>query len=181
MSNHLAPGSYFGKLADAGLEAVGQNNTPAFSMSFILTHVANGGEWSPIAETRRNIQLFLTENAREYALSDLRRLGFDGNFDAPKFDDDVHSGLEISLWHEMYEGKTQEKLKIARLKVSRERKPVADDLKRTLSALYKGSAPKPAMPAPGQQAAPAPRLPVGGGGNAGDPPFNRPLLADVAG
>lgn len=165
MSNHLAPGNYFGKLSDAGLESVGQNGTPAFTMSFIITHVAENGAWTPITEVRRNIQLFMTDAAREYALADLRRLGFDGNFDAPKFDTDVHEGLEISLWHEMYEGKTQEKLKIARLKQARERKPVNEDVKRTLQALYKSGAPK---------AAPAPSAPPAAPSAADDhrkPPF----------
>ena len=157
MSNHLAPGSYFGKLSDAGLESVGKNSTPAFTMSFIITHVAENGAWAPVTEVRRNIQMFMTDAAREYALADLRKLGFDGNFDSPKFDTDVHEGLELSLWHEMYEGKTQEKLKIARLKQAHERKPVAEDIKRTLSALYKGSAPKPAAPTAGPRVpAPAP-------------------------
>ncbi len=178
MSNHLAPGSYFGKLADAGLESVGQNNTPAFTMSFIITHVAENGAWAAITEVRRNIQMFMTDAAREYALTDLRKLGFDGNFDAPKFDTDVHEGLELALWHETYEGKIQEKVKIARLRQARERKPVADDVKRTLQALYKGGAPK-SVPA----AAPAqsPRASVGGGSGTNEPPFDRPLIADFAG
>lgn len=156
MSTRLAPGSYFGKLADAGLEAVGQNSTPAFTMNFTITHVAENGAWNPITEVNRSITLFMTDAAREYALADLRRLGFDGNFDAPKFDADVHEGLELSLWHETYEGKLQEKLKVARLKQARERKPVAEDIKRTLSALYRGGAPKPTPAAP---SAP-PRAPV---------------------
>lgn len=157
MSNQLAPGSYFGKLSDAGLESVGKNSTPAFTMSFIITHVAENGAWSPITEVRRNIQMFMTDAAREYALADLRKLGFDGSFDAPKFDADVHEGLELSLWHETYEGKIQEKVKIARLRQNHERKPVADDVKRTLAALYKGSAPKANVPpAPPRTPAPAP-------------------------
>lgn len=168
MSTHLAPGNYFGKLADAGLEAVGQNGTPAFTMNFTITHVAESGAWAPISEVNRSITLFMTDAARQYALGDLRRIGFDGNFDAPKFDADVHEGLELSLWHELYEGKTQEKLKIARLRQARERKPVGDDIKRTLSALYKGSAPKQAMPAP---SAP-PRVPAAGTSNdPNQPPF----------
>ncbi len=173
MSNHLAPGSYFGKLSDAGLESVGKNSTPAFGMSFIITHVAENGAWTPITEVRRNIQMFMTDAAREYALADLRKLGFDGNFDSPKFDNDVHEGLELSLWHETYEGKTQEKVKIARLRQNHERKPVTDDVKRTLQALYKGSAPKPA------NVPPAP--PSGGPDDHRKPPFARPLIADFAG
>ncbi len=168
MSTTLAPGSYFGKLIDAGLESVGKNSTPAFGMLFAITHVAENGAWAAITEVRRNIQLFMTDAAREYALADLRKLGFDGNFDSPKFDTDVHEGLEISLWHEVYEGKTQEKLKIARLKQTHERKPVADDVKRTLQALYKGSAPKPVVPAP----APSPRVPAPSpADDTGRPPF----------
>ena len=168
MSTRLAPGNYFGKLADAGLDAVGKNGTPAFTMNFTITHVAENGAWSPIAEVSRSIALFMTDAAREYALGDLRRLGFDGNFDAPKFDADVHEGLELSLWHELYEGKTQEKLKIARLKQSHERKPVPDDIKRTLSALYKGSAPKAAPSAP----IVPPRVPAAAPSNdPNSPPF----------
>lgn len=180
MSTRLAPGSYFGKLADAGLEAIGQNGTPAFTMSFTITHVADNGAWTPIAEVTRNIQLFMTDKARDYALSDLRRLGFNGNFDAPMFATDVHEGLELSLWHEPYGDKIQEKLKIARLKVAHERKPVAADTKRTLEALFKGSAPK-AAPAAPMVPPKAPSLPSGGGASDQDPPFTRPLLADAWG
>lgn len=174
MSNRLAPGSYFGKLADAGLEAIGQNGTPAFTMNFTITHVAENGAWAPITEVNRNIQLFMTDKARDYALSDLRRLGFNGDFDAPKFDADVHEGLELSLWHETYEGKPQEKLKVARLKMQHERKPIANDTRKTLEALYRGSAPKPAPAMPPAPPAASPPLSPNSGAaaaGAGEPPF----------
>lgn len=174
----LNPGSYLGKLADAGLGEVGQNNTPAFILTFTLTHEAKDGQWVDIAPVNRDVQLFMTENAKAYAFNDLRALGFNGDMADPKFSDDMYVGLELECFHETYQGKAQEKFKIAKLKRARERKPVNADTLRSLQAQYKqdsqntGRPTTPPPPAP-RAAAPAavqPSRPAASGGHD-EPPF----------
>ncbi len=170
----LNPGSYLGKLVDAGLGEVGQNNTPAFILTFSLTHEARGGQWCDITPVSRDVQLFMTENAKGYAFADLRALGFNGDMADPKFSDDMYTGLELECFHEQYQGKSQEKFKIAKLKRDRQRKPVNADTLRSLQAQFKQDSQntgRPSTPPPPAPAAPARAAAVPGGAAGNEPPF----------
>lgn len=172
--SQLTPGSYFGKLIDAGLGEVGDKGTPAMILTFSLTHFAENGKWSEMTEVSREVQFFMTDAAKEYAFNDLRALGFNGDMAAPKFADDVHSGLEIDVWIEQYNNKPQEKLKIARLKKARERKPVNADTMRSLQAQFKQAgqnAARPSTPPPSLPRAPASQPQPSAGARSDEPPF----------
>lgn len=177
MSN-LTPGSYLGRLIDSGLGAIGQNSTPAMVLTFELTHVAAGGDWQPIEATRRDVQFYLTERAREFAFADLRKLGFNGDFENPAFSDqDLVNGLELTVINEIYNNKAQDKVSIAKLSQKRERSPVAADVKRTLAAQWKTSGSATARPAAPPPA--APRAPAAA--SAGGAAPTRPAAAASAG
>lgn len=152
----LPPNLYFGKLIDAHLGAIGQNETPAMVLSFELTHAATDKDWQAINPTRRNVQLWLTDGAKEKTFADLRALGFDGNWDDPKFAADLYDGTDLDLTHDTYKGKNQEVVRIRKLRPAMDHKPVAADLKRTLAAQFKNAASmsaKPSTPPPARPAA----------------------------
>jgi hypothetical protein len=143
----LDENSYFAKLIDAGLAEIGEKKTPAMVLTFDVTHHAQAGKWESITEVRRDVAFFLTEKAREIAFSDLRQLGFNGDMEAPKFAADLYEGTELTVEHEPYNGKTSEKVRIAKLKpAARERKPVAKDVARLLAAQFKQAAASSARP-----------------------------------
>lgn len=150
MSN-LKPGSYYGKLAQAQLAEIGQNATPAMVLTFNLTHIAEGNDWTAIDPVMRDVQFWLTDKAKDYAFADFRALGFNGDMELPKFDQSLYDGTELTVINEQYQGKTQDKVSIAKLKQQREHKPLAADAKRTLAAQFKaaaGMAAKPSTPPP---------------------------------
>lgn len=157
----LSENSYFGKLVSAGLTELGDKKTPAMVLDFEITHQAMSGKWDPITEVRRGVTFFLTEKAREMAFADLRKIGFNGDMETPLFAAEMSEGTELTVEHEEYQGKIQERVRIAKLKPSNERKPAPKDLARLLAAQFKQfassaarpTAPPPAPPAPLAQAA----------------------------
>lgn len=159
MSN-LPPNQYFGKMVNAAFGAIGQHDTPAIVLTVELTHVAAGGEWRDIETTKRDIPFFLTENAKERSFQDLQKLGFNGDFDAPKFSDpDLAAGLELTVINETYNSKLQDKVSITKLKAGgRELKAVNADVKRSLAAQFKtltSASARPSTPPPPRAAPPA--------------------------
>jgi hypothetical protein len=168
----LEPNSYFGKLVDAGLTEIGEKHTPTMVLTFEVTHHAQAGKWEPITEVRRDVAFFLTEKARETSFADLRAIGFNGDMDDPKFSPDLYEGTELSVEHEVYNGKTSERVRIAKLKPGRERKPVAKDVSRLLAAQFKqaaASSARPSTPPPAAPPGPAPAPATGKDPN--EPPF----------
>lgn len=151
MSNLLPINTYFGKLVEACLGEIGQNGTPAMILTFELTHEAQNGAWNAITEVRRDCNIWFSDKAREGSFADLRTLGFNGDFDAPRFSEDLYAGVELLIEHEMYQGKTNERLRIGKLKRGSNAKPVSADVKRTLAAQFKtaaGAAARPTTPPP---------------------------------
>ncbi len=143
----LDQNSYFGRLIDAGLTVIGEKQTPAMVLTFEITHQAQSGKWDPITEVRRDVAFFLTEKARDTSFSDLMKIGFNGDMEAPKFAQDLTDGTELSVEHETYNGKTSERVRIAKLKpAGRERKPPAKDVARLLAAQFKQAAASSARP-----------------------------------
>lgn len=196
MSN-LPPNQYFGKMVNAALGAIGQNETPAMVLTMEITHAAFNGEWQMIDVTKRDVQFYLTENAKARSFADLVSLGFNGDFDAPAFSDtELTEGIELTVINEYYKDKLQDKISITKLKAGgRELKPVAVDLKRSLAAQFKtaaGASARPSTPPPARPAAaPAatataaaapsrptatatrPTMPAVGGAGSDEPPFAR--------
>ncbi len=152
----LDENSYFGKLVDAGLTVIGEKQSPAMVLTFEITHHAQSGKWEPITEVRRDVGFYMTEKAKDIAFADLMKLGFNGDMEHPKFAADLSEGTELSVEHESYNGKTSEKVRIAKLKTTREKKPVAKDVARLLAAQFKQAAASSARPtAPPPMAPPA--------------------------
>jgi hypothetical protein len=155
----LQPNLYFGKLVDAHLGAIGQAETPAMVLIFDLTHAATASEWAALSQpVRREVKLWLSQNAKEKTFADLRAIGFNGDWDAPKFAADLYEGAELDVTNEVYQGKTQDVVRLRKLAPAANNKPVAADLKRTLAAQFKtssGAAAKPSTPPPSRPAAAA--------------------------
>ena len=94
----------------------------------------------------RIVFLSLTDNAREAFVDEtLRSLGFNGDFEAPKFRDDLYTeGVDLWLKYETYEGKEREKWGISN---GGGGTPAPVDKVKRLNASWKaknGAPPKPA-------------------------------------
>lgn len=176
---NLHPGTYYGALISAELGEIGQNNTPAMILSFDLSHLGDPAGWQEITKERIEVLFWLTEKSKDFAFADLRALGFNGDFDAPRFGDDLYAGTELLMETESYQGKTQEKWHIAKLKRGGNRKPVQADVKRSLAAQFRtgaAAAKPPSSPAPVRRPAetgqrPIPMPPVAADADPHAPPF----------
>lgn len=156
----LNAGTYLGRLSEASLVEIGKNNTPGMELQFELTHIADAGEWLPIQAVIRASVIWLSEKAIDGGMRDLHALGFDGNFDAPRFAEDMYSGVELILEHEMYEGKPQERLQIAKLRRSGGKKLTDASAKQRLAARFRSVATTSARPSIPPPPAPAPAAPA---------------------
>lgn len=169
----LPAGIYNGKLVDAYLGAIGKGETPAMVLVFEIGFAAADGGWKAIDPVTRDMSLFMSEKAKEYAFRDLGKLGFNGNFDSPAFSVPMHEGCELEIQHETYEGKVKEKLLIGALQFTREKKAVNAETKRGLAAQWKQSPgavrASPATPPASPASAPSTARPAGSPGSQGDP------------
>lgn len=144
---NLIPGPHWGKLIDAGLAEIGDNKTPAMVLAFQITHAAgSNGDWVQIEPVTREVNFWLTEKATERSFDDMRALGFNGDFDAPVFDAELREGVVLDVTNEQYQGKTKDVVRLAKLRPSRERNPVAKDVVHKLAARFKQSGANTARP-----------------------------------
>jgi hypothetical protein len=138
MTMQLNPGTYFGKLVSADLCEIGQNKTPAFALAFNVTHMADNADgWRPLDNVTRDVIFWLTDKSKEYAFADLQKLGFNADWDNPKFDPKLTDGVELLITVETYNGKVNEKCAIAMLMQRRERDKVPSTVKQQLAAQYR--------------------------------------------
>lgn len=114
-------------------------------------------KFSVYAGVDRTVRLFLSDAARESWVDDqLRDLGFNGNFEEPKFRGDLYTdGIDLWCKHEEYEGKTREKWGISK----GEGPAMSGDKLKRLTASWKSknsSTPRPAgrPPPPAESKAP---------------------------
>jgi hypothetical protein len=176
----LPPTQYLGRLVHAMSAEVGANYTPAIILTFELTHRPDNGQWSglPTGE-EHDFTIYLSDKAKEFAIADLRKLGFNGDMDNPKFADSLYSNCPLDLTHELYNGKTYERIRPALLTQKTERKPMSSDARRAFAAQFKTAAgvaarptaPPPPPPARAAPSAPAPATPPPLTTPNDDPPF----------
>ncbi|MBN2138177.1 MAG: hypothetical protein JW720_10235 [Sedimentisphaerales bacterium] len=88
-------GTYFGVLVEAGLDK-NQNETPFMYLTFSVTHFNDDG-WVELPQPlRRDVRFYLSDAAWPYTSEDLQNLGFNGDWDNPKFKDDLYDpGTEL--------------------------------------------------------------------------------------
>lgn len=138
------PGSYFGVLVEAGLDTLNnEKKTPFMYLVFDVTHIAENGEWSALPESfKKDVRFFLSEKAWEYTQRDLEKLGFDGNFDDPKFNAAMYAdGIELMCQHEVgQDNKLREAWSVSGTGGgTKERKAPEKTIVRDLSAKWKNS------------------------------------------
>lgn len=160
-------GYYMGRFKEAVLTSQGDKKTPALAMKFDIVSFKNNGTLEMLAgDQERTVFLWLSDEAWQYSEEKLKRLGFNGDFDSPKFtktDDDV----ELQCDHEEYDGKTREKWNLA-FAGSMVVEKSTPDVVRLMNARWRQSvgttpppantapaAPSPPPPAPTEPAAPA--------------------------
>lgn len=112
--NIAEEGSYFGPLVSMESVEVGQNSTPAFVMTWSLTHKAVNGQWHTIEPFEAKTFQFLSQGAYAISFEQLEGMGFNGDFTAPELDPIyTEKGTTLVCSHEDYQGKTRERWKCA--------------------------------------------------------------------
>lgn len=155
MASLIEAGIYSGSIAQA-VATTSKKGDPMIVVEFDVNHVANGSDWAEIAPARRSVFISLSEKAWPYSKDKLVRLGFNGNFDEPRFSAGV--GVELECKHEIYEGRGGEKWELAG--GSKEWEPIKPDQSRLWAAKWKAeTAPPPAKPAGRPAAPPRPAAP----------------------
>lgn len=182
----INPGTYFGKLVEAGLTEIGDRKSPAIFLAFDVTHYAVGGDWRPIDPVTRDVVMYLTEKAEPHTMRKLMALGFNGDFNAPAFAPRLSEGVQLMCEHRPRDGKTYEEWNFAEFASGeRERQKVGGDVARTFAAKFRTYAqanarpsapPPPAAKPPPAAAAPASQpaaqsAPSAGSSSYGEPPF----------
>jgi len=111
----LEQGNYLGYIDCAITTEVGKNKTQAIAMTFTVTCRAESNGWQQLgADSKATVLLYLTEKAWEFSTAKLKALGFNGDFDNPKFDEStISTGVTLQCRHEDYEGKITEKWELA--------------------------------------------------------------------
>ena len=161
----IEAGYYSAKLVEA-VFTTPEGKAPAMALTF------------QIGDYRRNVFLYLSDGAYPYSEEKLRRLGFNGNFEAPEF---TASECELECKHEEYQGKMKEKWDIAG---GFKAEPAPPDVAKQFAAKWRasnGAAPtKPAgkPPAPAPRSAPPPA--AKGPPPAASKPVEKPYGKDEA-
>lgn len=137
-ADHLVPAGYYkGKLLSAVFTAP-EGKSPAMAIEFDL-------------ETcKRTVFLYLSDNAWPYTEEKLRRLGFNGNFEAPEF---TATECELACKHEEYEGKMKEKWDVAG---GFKAEPAPPDVAKQFGAKWRASTGAPPAKPAGKPSAPPP-------------------------
>lgn len=142
---------YYMGTAKAGQLAEAKTGNAQFVVTFDVTHRDSNGAWEPITPIERDVYLSTTEKAWPYTEKKLEALGFDGNFNAPKF---ANPQATIIARTETHDGKARLKWDIWTEREKPEYKPVTTDEQRKLMARWKQSHPQ-AASAPKPPATPA--------------------------
>lgn len=151
----LNPGIYLGRMTECGQSESKEKKTPYFWIEFKIEYEAVNGTWQPIEPTSRDVEFYLSENAWDISVANLKSLGWNGNLDAPEFNPEVSTGISLECKHEEYKGKTKERWSLPY--AGRERKPLDRAEQRALQAkLAKEFKERPA----GAPTAPPPAIPA---------------------
>lgn len=102
---------------------------------------------------KKNANLYFSDKAQEQSLKKLREIGFNGDFENPKFTDEE---IEVTLRFEDYNGKPQERWELPWPAAA----PVDKSTMMSLGAMFKATASTPPPPPPPAIAPPpAPKAP----------------------
>lgn len=153
----LSEGTYLGKLKSAVLGQA-KTGTPQMVLVFDIISVARGGQWEAMNQVERTAYLACTDGAWQYTEAKLKKLGFDGNFQEPAFNQSVFdAGIALTCTHRPSnrDGKPQENWDIADWGSGRQVQSASADVAMNLSARWRASAsaPVPAGAPPVPQAA----------------------------
>ena len=132
------PGIYIGAFQQAGVEIMGEKQTPFMCLTFQITHRVRGTELEPLYDEEcatRDVRLCLNDNSIEYTEPKLAAMGFNGNYENPTFSEAIESDSVRLIC--MENGKYEDWSIAGLMNGQRERKPAPKDLLRTLNAKWK--------------------------------------------
>lgn len=161
-------GTYFGNLVEAKSVTIGDKKTSALSITFEITHQADGDQWADIDPFMREVLVWLSDKAWDFSQRRLAAMQFNGNFQDPQFDPVMtEKGTQLICSHGKYQGRDQENWVLACWNEKRERGEPSVDEMRKLAARWGMDATAAKLPA-GKPSAP----PVG---DAAEKPEEPPL------
>lgn len=128
--------------------------TPQIVVQLSINYAAgNDGQWHPLpTPEQRRLYISLTDKAKQYAEPKLKSLGFNGDFNNPQFSE---TNVNVSISHEDFEGKTQEKIELADFSGGGEPEPADEGTVMNLNSWWKAKNAQAPVP-PGKPSAPAP-------------------------
>ncbi len=134
--------------AESGFLSEANNGTARFEMKWKITKKAENGAWVDLTDgesMERTSYWSFSGKAEKHTLAKLDKVGFDGNYDVPKFADIQH---QIECTHSTYEGSTRSDWDFP---WDGESKPASDGVKTLMTAKWKNkhqgdAAPPPATP-----------------------------------
>lgn len=153
----LDQGFYRGTLIAAGVSESKEKKTPFVFLTFEIHTKVTMGEDSPLDNTEtRDVMMYYTENTEERVENDLKKLGFNGDFSNPQFNDDLYSEEGVKLYCELeeYKDKLQERWNLCSLG-GKVKEPAPKSLIQKMNAKWKAhqgkfaEAPKAARPTGG--------------------------------
>lgn len=158
-------GTYHARLVGSGVAKLGNEKaTPYIYLTFKLMHFWHDGEWKSIrTEETAEVRKFLSDKAWPYTEGDLKRIGFNGDFDNPAFAAELYEeGISLICNHETRDGRTFEDWSMVRQE--KEHTPLDSDQVALLKARWKqnnvaapaGAPPAPPSPLTGHTNQPAP-------------------------
>jgi len=142
------------------LDTCGQKASPLLRVHIQVNHYAQDEQWIPLDQPeQRELRLFLTDGAWPYTEKKLRALGFNGDFDEPRFAGEAINAIcKHRAGKDENAGKTFEDWDLAEWGESREAQPPDRETVRLLERKWKTAEATDKKPA-GQPAAP-PRTPA---------------------
>lgn len=125
------PGIYIGAFQQAGVEIMGEKQTPFMCLTYQITHRVRGTELEPLYDEEcatRDVRLCLNDNSIEYTEPKLAAMGFNGNYENPTFSEAIESDSVRLIC--MENGKYEDWSIAGLMNGQRERKPAPKDLLR---------------------------------------------------
>jgi hypothetical protein len=159
----LPDGVYYGTISGAQVGKSAKKQTPQIVITFRITHQADSSKPEgsvAIAPATASVYVYLSEGAWLYSEKKLEALGFNFDWTNPAF---TEKGSWLTLKHELYEGKQQERWELPGDGGGAGEALTADEI-RTLTARRQKkqptTRPRPTPPAQQEAAQPAAAAPA---------------------
>jgi len=105
-----AEGIYSGGLVEGGMEELGKNKYPCMYLTYEITHISDGKDWTPLERPmRRDVKLWLSETAYDNTYDILESMGWNYDFDRPVFANENVNNAILECAHEEYKGNTNDR------------------------------------------------------------------------